>query len=83
MLQLRDIKSGRVVAISAQTAIEVLDQQGDIALLIMPGLQPGSTLLVTEKDEPVVASNYAKVYGDKVSSLLAPDLDKLIPAMNS
>ena len=77
MIRLRDIRTGNAVEIPGGTAVEILDKQGGIALLITPSMQTDGLTLVTAKDEPILARNYSQCYNVTFSALMAPDLDQL------
>jgi hypothetical protein len=55
----------------------VLDQEGAVALLLLPDLGKHSLKLVTLTEEPTVAQNYSKTFGVPFSQVVVPDLSAL------
>ncbi len=75
-LQLRDQRNGKVFPLSVQSAIEVTDNQGNIALLIR--IDPrGVIQIVTKTEDPDIAAKYAEHFGVPFSSMIQPDLSKI------
>jgi hypothetical protein len=80
ILRLRDLaKGGQTIELPASVTVEVLDTQGNVALLLMPDLVSQGLKLVTSAEEPEVAKQYGSTHGVTFSQIITPALSKLLP----
>lgn len=77
LVRLRSLSTGQALLLSSDTAVEVLDMQGRIALLMLPSRVEQCIKLVTQSEETDVAENYAAAHNVEFSKLLVPDLGVL------
>lgn len=77
MIRLRSLTDGTVVLVPSTCTVEVLDQEGNVAMLLLPDPGKNSLKLVTAIEEPDVAKNYSKTFGIQFSTVVVPDLSAL------
>lgn len=77
MIRIRNLITGQLLDLGSSYSVEIVDQQNNPGLILLPDAVSGSVKLVTAFEEPDVAKNYAAAYGLKLSTLLIPRLDAL------
>jgi len=77
MIRLRSLTDGQQVVVPQSCAVEVLDQEGNVALLLLPDPGKQSLKLITAVEEPDVAKNYENTFGLKFSRVVVPNLQSL------
>lgn len=78
VVRIRDLKSGETVTLAgAVTSVEILDDQSNVALLLLPDAVVNGMKIVTANEEAEVARDYAETHGIKFSTLRTPDLRRL------
>lgn len=77
LVRIRDLKSGQTFVPPATMSVEILDAQGNVALLLLPDLTQNGIKLVTSQEEPDVAREYEKAHNIAFSTVRAPDLSRL------
>jgi hypothetical protein len=77
MIRLRSLLDGTVVMVPATCAVEVLDQEHNVALLLLPDAAKNSLKIVTAAEEPNVAKNYSDTFAVRFSRVVVPDLTAL------
>lgn len=78
-IRLRDLKRGQSILLEEELAIEILDHQLNVALLLLPSPIDGGVKLVTANEEPDVAHQYAEANGVTFSRVLTPNLAPVAP----
>lgn len=78
-IRLRDLKRGESILLDENLAVEILDHQLNVALLLLPAPIDGGIKLVTATEEPDVASQYAEANGVTFSRVLTPNLAPVTP----
>lgn len=79
-LRLRDQATGKTMQLPSSVAVEVLDAQGNIALLLLPDPIAQGLKVVTAIEEAEVAAQYGQTHHVEFSQLITPALAKLIPS---
>lgn len=78
VVRIRDLKSGQTLTLTgAQTSVEILDDQANVALLLLPDAVVNGMKIVTANEEADVARDYAATHGIRFSTLRTPDLRRL------
>jgi len=72
MIRIRNIATGQPMELGSDYAVEVLDKQGNPALILIPDGSRGSVDIVSGLEDPVQAQNYARTYGLRLSTVLTP-----------
>lgn len=79
MIRLRSITDGSVVDVPKSCSVEILDQQGNVALLLLPDPVSNALKLIHATEEPTLAESYGRTYGVRFSRTFIPDLSSLNP----
>lgn len=78
MIRLRSMRTGQTQDIPTLCAVEILDLDGNVAVLLKPEtMSPAAIRLVTAAEDPETARQYAALFGVRFSRAVVPGLDQL------
>lgn len=78
MIRLRSMKTGQTQDIPALCAVEILDLDGNVAVLLKPeAMSPSAIRLVTSTEDPETARQYTALFGVPFSRAVVPGLEQL------
>ncbi len=76
-VRLRDLRTGQTLILPGVTAVEVLDDHGDVGVLLLPDHTDHSLRMITHSEEPETARQYAATHNIRFSQVLVPNLGAL------
>lgn len=77
MIRLRSLINGQTIDLPPGQAVEITDQQGHVAVLLLHDASQNSVNLVTAAEDPETARNYSAAMGVSFSRVLVPDTTAL------
>lgn len=79
MIRIRNLASGGVLDLGFEYAIEILDQQRNPAMLLLPDAISNSIKITTQHEEPEAFRQYCQAFQLQMSRVMVPKLDALRP----